>query len=476
MKRLNLFIAYAREDKELINRLEKHLVPLKRLDLINIWHDGLIEPGGNWNEEIKARLASSDIILLMISIDFIASDYCYEVELKESLTRHNRNEVKLIPIILSHCDWEDTVFSGLQVLPADGRPVVSKHWVTQEEALYNIAVNIKNVTLNILNTKEEEKKQVELTLEEQKKELNNVTENVLKQKEILKKLPKQKNTIFDNKILIVIVAVSLIISLLSFYIFYKKGPSLNFTLIMTFCIVVVILAALTIKYWAKAIGQHQIYSAIFYKFNNLIKNEIYRLNNLSDTDETAIILSLKKTSQITSDLISKSLSQTTGKNIKVKIYHFPDNSPNNRIFRVLSISKNAHPSEQFFIDHSIDENTHFSLIVNYGQEYFISNNLEKFIQNYYNDSGKHFRISDSGWGKWSNSIILVPIRIESKTNQNLDKSNFDLLGFICCYGREKDSFKQYEQRGQINTINAFAEGLCYYLEIVSNLTNRLKQK
>lgn len=121
MSRINIFFAYSRENSDLRARLDKHLSTLKRNKSINTWFDGKIEPGKEWEAEIFQALQTADIVCLLISADFISSDYCYEVEMEEALQRHKLGESVVIPIILSHCDWSDTPFSKLQ---ADRESVV----------------------------------------------------------------------------------------------------------------------------------------------------------------------------------------------------------------------------------------------------------------------------------------------------------------------------------------------------------------
>lgn len=105
------------------NELEIHLSPLKRQGLIETWHDRRILAGDEWDKEIDRNLETADIILLLISPYFIASNYCYEIEMIRALERHDKGEVKVIPIILEPCDWQDMLFGKLQAVPRDNRPI-----------------------------------------------------------------------------------------------------------------------------------------------------------------------------------------------------------------------------------------------------------------------------------------------------------------------------------------------------------------
>jgi tetratricopeptide (TPR) repeat protein len=138
---LKLFYSYAREDEELRDELEKHLAVLKRDGAISEWHDRALIPGQEWDEEIKAQLDRADIILLLISPDFLASDYIHRVELTRALERHEAREARVIPIILRPSDWANTPFSKLQALPKDAEPVT--RWANRDEAFLNISKGIR---------------------------------------------------------------------------------------------------------------------------------------------------------------------------------------------------------------------------------------------------------------------------------------------------------------------------------------------
>lgn len=107
-----------------MEKLRVHLRPLERARMAEIWFDGIIEAGNDWEKEIKTHLHSAEIILLLISADFIDSDYCYDEEMTHALEKHKQNESKVIPIILRPCAWTYSPFAKLQVLPKDGKPVI----------------------------------------------------------------------------------------------------------------------------------------------------------------------------------------------------------------------------------------------------------------------------------------------------------------------------------------------------------------
>jgi TIR domain len=140
---LEVFIAYAHADQALKDELLKHLSPLKRRGLVEHWHDRRIDAGAEWAEEIDARLESAHIILLLISPDFLHSDFCYQKEMARALERHAAGECRVIPVFLRACDWKGLSFGKLQGLPDDAIPVVSDRWPSRDEALTRVALGIR---------------------------------------------------------------------------------------------------------------------------------------------------------------------------------------------------------------------------------------------------------------------------------------------------------------------------------------------
>jgi tetratricopeptide (TPR) repeat protein len=122
-KVLKIFYSYAWRDKKLRDELAKHLSGLQRQGLIAGWYDGEIRAGSEWDTEMKKHLNLSDIILLLISPDFVASDDCYCLEMRQALERHERGEAYVIPILLRPTALQGLPFAFLQFLPRDGKPV-----------------------------------------------------------------------------------------------------------------------------------------------------------------------------------------------------------------------------------------------------------------------------------------------------------------------------------------------------------------
>ena len=145
-KAIEVFYSYAHQDELLRIELEKHLSILKRQGFIATWHSRKITVGVEWAHGIDAHLNTSQIILLLVSPDFIASDYCYDIEVKKALERHEVGEARVIPIILRPIEWEYMPFSKLQALPTNKKPVVS--WsgrAGRDNAFQDIAKGIRAV-------------------------------------------------------------------------------------------------------------------------------------------------------------------------------------------------------------------------------------------------------------------------------------------------------------------------------------------
>jgi len=125
LKTLKVFYSYAYEDKEYRQQLEKHLSNILRLYRIQTWFNRLIKAGERWEAILNDRLNTADLILLLISADFLASDYCYNQEMRRALERDARGEARIIPVLVRRVHWEKSPFSHLQALPLDGEPVSS---------------------------------------------------------------------------------------------------------------------------------------------------------------------------------------------------------------------------------------------------------------------------------------------------------------------------------------------------------------
>ena len=143
MRPLRAFISYASEDDAHRIALEKYLRLFQRQGLLDTWSDRKILPGGNWGEEIDEALERADLILALVSVDFLASDYCYNVEMERALARHGSGEARLVPIIVRVCEWQTSPLGKLQALPERARPVAA--WPDPDAAWTSVAEGLRRI-------------------------------------------------------------------------------------------------------------------------------------------------------------------------------------------------------------------------------------------------------------------------------------------------------------------------------------------
>jgi tetratricopeptide (TPR) repeat protein len=138
---VEVFYAYAPEDEQWVQELEKHLSLLQRQQLITTWHPRLIQAGEDWQHVIDVHLQNASIILLLISPDFLASDYCYGAEMNRSLEREQTKGVRVIPILLRPVDWQNAPFAYLHPLPSDATFLTE--WKNIDRAFADITAGIR---------------------------------------------------------------------------------------------------------------------------------------------------------------------------------------------------------------------------------------------------------------------------------------------------------------------------------------------
>lgn len=139
--KIKVLFSYSHIDEDLRDKLDAHLAILRQLDIIETWHDRKILPGDDWDKEIIGELEAADLILLLISSDFINSKFCYVTEMKRAVERHEAGTARVIPIAIRPCVWADAPFAKLQGLPKDKKPVTS--WPNLDEAFVNIVEGIQ---------------------------------------------------------------------------------------------------------------------------------------------------------------------------------------------------------------------------------------------------------------------------------------------------------------------------------------------
>ncbi len=139
-----LFCGYAHEDETFLNQLKRAFQIPIRQEMITVWHDREILPGSEWDTEIEHQVNTADIILLLISPNFIASEYCWTREMQWAITRHKRGEARVIPILLEPTpEWRTTPLGDLLALPRDAKPVTT--WQNRRDAFANIVKELLRV-------------------------------------------------------------------------------------------------------------------------------------------------------------------------------------------------------------------------------------------------------------------------------------------------------------------------------------------
>jgi tetratricopeptide (TPR) repeat protein len=144
---IEVFYAYAPEDEEWVQELEKHLSSLQRQGLIATWHPRLIAAGEDWQHVIDIHFQKASLILLLISPDFLASDYCYGTEMKQALERERERGVCVIPILLRPVDWLHAPFAHLRPLPSDATFLTE--WTNLDRAFAEITAGIRRTIENL---------------------------------------------------------------------------------------------------------------------------------------------------------------------------------------------------------------------------------------------------------------------------------------------------------------------------------------
>ena len=150
-QKIKVFLSYAHEDEAMKERLDKNLVMLKRSDQVEVWEDRKMIAGLEWDQSITKALAEADIILLLVSTDFNNSEYIWNKELKTALERHEKNEARVIPVILRTCDWSQSPYAKLQALPTGAKPISS--FADADVAYTDIAKGIRMVVDYMLSQK-----------------------------------------------------------------------------------------------------------------------------------------------------------------------------------------------------------------------------------------------------------------------------------------------------------------------------------
>jgi len=150
---LKAFISYSHMDEHALERFTKHLAVLKRDGAIDEWVDQKISAGGDIDAAISASLESCDLFLPLISADFLSSGYCYDLELKRALERHEQGSMRVVPIIVQPCDWKASPLGRLKALPKDGKPVAD--WTNENTAWLDVVAQLRKLADELSSAKPE---------------------------------------------------------------------------------------------------------------------------------------------------------------------------------------------------------------------------------------------------------------------------------------------------------------------------------
>ena len=138
-----VFISYAHDNLEDREELIKHLSVLKRNGLINEWSDKELVAGQDWDRAIKKNLEDADIVLFLVSSEFLASDYINNVEVEETIKKYHENSIKVFPVILNNCMWQETILNKFQAVPSEkGRLKPISEWTNRNDAFYTVSIEL----------------------------------------------------------------------------------------------------------------------------------------------------------------------------------------------------------------------------------------------------------------------------------------------------------------------------------------------
>ena len=140
---IRAFISYSHKDADLLKQLHAHLSTLQREKLLDAWTDREIHPGGVIEDQVDQQIEQAELYLLLVSSDFIQSKYCFETEFARACERQQAGAARIVPIIIRECDWNIPELHRFKALPEDGKPVISRHWHSPDEAFANVAAGLR---------------------------------------------------------------------------------------------------------------------------------------------------------------------------------------------------------------------------------------------------------------------------------------------------------------------------------------------
>jgi|GEM_PF-2841123 len=149
--RVAIFCSYSHKDEAYRKTFETILDNLKHTNLIDVWHDRMIPAGSDWAGQIDDNLNRSDIVVLFVSADFLASNYCYDKEMGRALEREALGETIIMPMIVRSCDWEDAPFKRFQMIPKGAKPIAK--WKYRDDAWTDVSIALKATIRSVLAKK-----------------------------------------------------------------------------------------------------------------------------------------------------------------------------------------------------------------------------------------------------------------------------------------------------------------------------------
>ncbi len=195
---IRIFIAYSKHDKSFLDELLKHFFPAIRNKTIAVFYDGVIEAGKEWDKAIKDNLHNSDIILLLVSANFIATDYCYDEEMTAAIALHEQDKAQVIPIMLSPFDFEDMPFAKLNFLPEKAKPI-SNYLNNHHQAYTEIVLALKKGNYPIALQRRQAKAAAEQAAKEQAEQEAAAKEKAEKQEHTFLDHYQQGNKAFKQE-------------------------------------------------------------------------------------------------------------------------------------------------------------------------------------------------------------------------------------------------------------------------------------
>jgi hypothetical protein len=141
-----IFISYSHRNEKWKERLVTHLKVLELEGCCQLWHDRNIQAGTDWSPEIENQLNEADIAIMMISTDFLTSEFIREKEIPGIMERRNREGLKVVPVIVKPCNWKKlTWLASIQVVPKDGVPLTGGNDYDIEKKLTEISDKIHDI-------------------------------------------------------------------------------------------------------------------------------------------------------------------------------------------------------------------------------------------------------------------------------------------------------------------------------------------